>query len=253
MSNPFLSPPRRWPRLAIGIAALLLVGVAAGLVVEQALFPPPPSPTGVPTPAPLPGASTDSAEATATATPPTSHAAMPSAGPVKLVRGRRLVAGMYLGYPHSVRGAVSAAAEYMTQICSTLDPDRSAAVLRLAADPSYPDGPAQFAQGTIGNRGQLGLPTSGPAPRGASVALVPVDYQLRDVSAGRVTVLLLADYTTTLPTGSRTRIGVFPLRLHWATSDWRILRPEPSADYTALAAQPGSVDAVTKGWQAITR
>ena len=252
MSNPFLSRPRRWPRLVIGAAGLLLLGVAAGLVVEQALVPPPPSPTGVPTPAQL----FETATANPTAAPSrslTPAGGIPSAGPLRLIRGRRLIAGVYVGYPHSTRGAVSAATEFMTQIGSTLDPDRSAAVLRLTTDPSYPDGPQQFAAGTVDARRSLGLPTTGPVSAGASVALTPTAYQVRDLAADQVTVLLLGTYTVMLPADSRTRFSVFPLRMHWAKGDWRILRPDSRADYSALVARPGSDDAAAKGWQVMQR
>jgi hypothetical protein len=123
---------------------------------------------------------------------------------------------------------------------STLDPGRAAAIMRMTADPSYSQGPQQAAQGALNDRHDLGLPASGPVPGGASLVLDPAEYQVRDVSADQVTVLLLADYVSTVPgQGTQTSIGVFPLRMHWAEGDWKIL-PPGSADYSGLAAGPGS-------------
>lgn len=177
-----------------------------------------------------------------------SPAVSPS-GPIRLVQGSRLVNGVYVGYPHSTSGAVSAGVEYMTEVDSTLDPDRSAAVARLIADPSYAQAPQQLAADTRQARESLGLPASGPIPAGASVQIDPVEYQLRDVGADRITVLLLADYTTTTMTaGSSTRVIAVPMSLHWQAGDWRALAPA-GGDDSALAAQPGTAQAAARGWQ----
>jgi hypothetical protein len=54
---------------------------------------------------------------------------------------------------------------------------------RLAADPSYPTAARDAAAGTAGTRRQLGLAAKGTPPPGMAVLLVPVMYQVRDVSA----------------------------------------------------------------------
>ncbi len=240
-------PDRRRPaRLAVALAAGLLILVALGLVIEVAAGPKPKPNLSPPTPVPVPGASSGSASASPSPTPALS-------GPLQVVQGRDLINGVYLGYPHSPRGAVSAADEFMTQLGSTLDPDRAAAVLRLTADPSYPSGPQDFARGTISERTDLGLPASGQIPATASVVLDPAAYQVRDVTAGQVTVLLLADDVITLPgQGTQTRIGIYPLRMHWAEGDWKILRPDTAVTYSFLSAEPGSAQAAADGWQELT-
>jgi hypothetical protein len=227
------------------MAALLLL-IAIGLVIEVALGPKekvnllPPSPIPVPT-------GSDPA-APATSAPPASLT-----GPIQIIQGSQLVNGVYLGFPHSTQGAVSAAQEFMSQIGSTLDPDRAAAVLRLTADPTYPGGPQTFAHGTISERKDLGLPVTGQVPPAASVVLDPVEYQVREVTPGQVTVLLLADDLITLPTqGTQTRVGVYPLRMHWTEDDWKILAPAPRTSYSTLSAVPGTPQAASDGWQEMT-
>jgi hypothetical protein len=168
--------------------------------------------------------------------------------PVHVTRGVRLVDGVYLGFPHSILGAVSAADEWATAILSTLDPNRSAAVMRLVADPSFLQGPQQAAQGTTGTRQVMGVPATGPVPVGASFEFVPVECQVRGIQPDAVTVLLLADFITSTPgTGTQDRVSVFPVALHWANQDWKVL-PSPVTDYSGLDAQPDSPQAAALGW-----
>jgi hypothetical protein len=242
MGGGFLERPRRWPLLVVAGVVGLLLAVAAGLVIETAVTGHKPDHKGVPVAVPPPGSITG-----------ITQGGSPAPGqlaPLHLVPGSRLVDDVSVGYPHSTVGAVSAATEYMTQIASTLDPDRAAAVFRLTADPSYRDAPQQGAEGAINDRKQLGLPTAGPVPPGASLVFDPAEYQVLNVSAGQVTVLLLADYVSTVPgQGSQTRIGVYPLDMHWAEGDWKILAPDTGVDYSGLNAQPGTAQAASDGWQ----
>ena len=239
---------RHWIRIGIGAAVTLLAAVAIGLVIEVGTGPhPAPKYTPPAVPNLFSGYGT---------TPSPTPRAMPSqpalSGPLQLIQGRELVNGVYLGYPHSTQGAVSAADQFATQLGSTLDPDRVAAVMRMTADPSYPQGPQDFAQGMVSTRQGLGLPASGPVPDGASLVLEPVEYQVRDVTPDHVTVLLLSDFQVFLPAqGTQSQVGVYPLRMHWAQDDWKILAPG-NTSYLKLAAEPGSPQAASDGWQELT-
>lgn len=232
----------RWALAYVfGVLALAVVG----LVIEAAVSPGPKSPqslppTSLPTPpwvtsAPLPAAST--------------HPAL--TGPVQLVQGRQLINGVYLGFPQSTAGAVSAADAVVTEVGSTLDPDRAAAVMRMTADPSFTGAPEQAAEGALNDRKDLGLPSDEPVPDGASVQIVPVDYQVRGVSADLVTVLLLCDFVSSVPgQGTQTQIGVFPVRMHWVQDDWKVLAVGGDS-YSSLVADPGSPQAASLGWQVL--
>lgn len=227
---------RKWVRISIAAAAGLLAAVAIGLVIEVATGP---HPDGTTQPPPIPDLFGSSPA--------------PTAGPMQVLQGRELVNGVRVGYPHTMQGAVSAADEYMRDIGSALDPDRAAAILRLTADPSYPQGPQQFANGVLTTRKLLGIPVSGPAPDGASVVLQPVEYQVKDATADEAMVLLLADYDVTLPgQATQAKVGLYPLGMHWAQDDWKILAPETSTDYSALLTQPGTRQAAADGWQELT-
>jgi hypothetical protein len=243
---------RRWLRWGLvwflGTLALIVIG----LVIEQAVGPGPGTgpqslqPTAIPTP---PWAASPAPAMSPSETPAVASASPALTGPLQLIQGSQEINGVYLGFPHSSAGAVSAADEFVQAIGSTLDPDRAAAVMRMAADPSYTDGPQQAAEGAVNDRKDLGIPASGPVPQGASFQILPVEYLVQDLTPDQVTVLLLCDFITTLPSqGTQTEIGVFPARMHWTEDDWKIL-PDTSANYKDLSAEPDSPQAATLGWQ----
>jgi hypothetical protein len=240
---------RRWRRWGL----LYIVGVLAfaviGLTIEAAVNPGPREPQSLtPTAIPTPLWATTPAQSPS---PPKTHKAHALTSPVQLVQGQQLINGVYLGYPHSTTGAVSAAVEFLATIGSTLDPDRAAAVMRMTADPTYSNAPEQAAEGAVNDRKSLGLPASGSVPAGASLETEPIEYQVRSVTAHRVTVLLLCDFVATMPSGgTQTTIGVFPVRLHWTANDWKILPPKTTS-YADLTAEPGSPQAAELGWYSL--
>jgi hypothetical protein len=236
--NAFLEPTRRGRHL--GVVASIVAGV---LVVVAALVW-----IGVRS------ADTSRPAAGGTEAIP-SEATSLADGRLKLIKGAESIDGVSVGYPHSTAGAVSAAAEYLAQICSTLDPDRARQIARVTADPSFVNADAYFANAPINTRRRLGLPTTGPVPLGASVVLGPAAYQIRAASANSMIVLILGYLTTqTATTGVNDQIGVFPVEIHWAAGDWKLIKPGVStqADYSSLSAKPGSPDADAKGWLELT-
>jgi hypothetical protein len=185
-------------------------------------------------------------------TPSTSPVPVPS-GAVSLVQGARLADGIEVGYPHTPVGAVSAAAEYLDAVASTLDPDYAASVMRTAGDPANPALPANLAASTVKLRADLQLPTRGPLNPPTAFLTTAQMYQLRDVSADRVLVLLLASGTFINAHGGTARTtGVFPVRMHWSGGDWKLAAIGGSGqDYSSLAATPGTQSAASQGWLAM--
>ena len=228
--------------------AVMIILIVAVLVIEQIG-----KPSGPPEPKVLPPtypASPSQPSRAAPGAPPAPASQEPSlSGPLQVVQGKQEINGVQLGFPHSTAGAVSAADAFMTEIGSTLDPDRASAVMRLVADPSAAGGPQQAAQGAINDRKDLGLPATGPVPSGTSLAIEPVEYQVRDITPDKVEVLLLCDSVTTQPSrGTQTSYGVFPVQTHWNAGDWRIM-PAPGGSEANLAAEPDSPQAAALGWQ----
>lgn len=185
--------------------------------------------------------------------PPAVTADLPT-GPVTQLKGQRTVEGVSVGYPHTAAGAVSAASEYMAQLGSTLDLDRVSAVARIVADVSYSTAPDRYRQARIDARKELGAPTEGPVPSGVSITVGPAAYQLRSVTDDKMTVLLLAFYTTTKADGTISpKVILLPVDMHWDGTDWKLLAPGASShtDFSDLMAQPNTTEAQAKGWQAV--
>jgi hypothetical protein len=239
-------PRRRWLRWSLAYVAGVLAVAVVGLVIEAAVSPgsghPQDSGSAFPT-SPATGTQVSPAPSAAASSSP------PLSGPLGVVQGRELVNGVYLGFPHSTAGAVSAADYVVGEVFSTLDPDRAAAVMRLTAAPSYAGAPEQAAQGAASDRQELGIPASGAVPAGYSLLVQPEEYQARSVEADSATVLLLCDFTTTRPgTGTQTRIAVFPVQMHWAQADWKVASFGAGSE-ASLAAEPFSAQAAALGWQ----
>jgi hypothetical protein len=182
----------------------------------------------------------------------------PKGSPLRLTTGTGWVNGIYTRYPRTFAGAVSAAVEFITELGSTLNPDRAATVARLTADSSYRSAAQDAAASVIAARRALGVPASGPLPDGTGAFLVPVMYQLREAGPasgsgfrGGLTVLLLYNYTLTAQSGAAEHVGVTAVRLTWTPASWRMLTP-PAHDLAALLAMPGTAEATAKGWEAMT-
>jgi hypothetical protein len=192
-----------------------------------------------------------------TATPEpaaTGPAAIHDRGALQLVTGSHLINGIYTDYPRSLAGAVSLAAEVVTQLGSTLEPDRAATIARLTASPDYQAAAQDAVAGAIAARREVGLSPAGPVPPGTAVLTVPVMYQLRDVSRDQLTVLLLFEHTQITQAGIVDRPGVTAVRLGWTAASWRLLPPAagPGPASTALVTTPGTAAATAHGWKAMT-
>jgi hypothetical protein len=87
-----------------------------------------------------------------------------------------------------------------------------------------------------------------------AVATVPVMYQLRDVSPGQLTVLLLFEYTQITQARIADHPGVTAVRLGWTPASWRLLPPAggPGLASSALVTTPGTAAATAHGWKAMT-
>jgi hypothetical protein len=238
---------RRWLRwlLVCGTAATAIVLI--GLVIEAASSPGRKGPGSSVGAVPGGGASSHPAKSA-----PARQAAAsgPPNGLVTVVRGRQVINGVELGFPHSTVGAISAAADVLSEVF-TLDPGHAAVVGRLTADSSNPTLPQDAAQGAENLRKDLGVPATGPVPAGYSVHFKAVEYQVRDVTSDEVMVILLSDVTFVQPkVGVRVRIGVYPFLMHWEKNDWKDAG-ETAPTYVKLAAVPYSSQAAALGWKTL--
>jgi len=174
-------------------------------------------------------------------------------GAVTLVQGSQATDGIELGYPHTIIGAISAAADYLDAVASTLDPDYAASLMRTAGDPANTALPTDLAHSTVLLRGDLQLPTNGPLPAPVSFQTTAQMYQLRNVGTDSVLVLLLTSNTfINARGGSAQTMGVYPVKMHWTGGDWRLAAVGGTGqDYSGLAATPDTSAAVAQGWLAL--
>lgn len=184
-------------------------------------------------------------------TPSTSPVPVPS-GAVSLVQGARLADGIEVGYPHTTVGAISAAAQYLDAVASTLDPDYAASLGRTVGDPAVPALPGNLAASATKLRAALQLPAEGPVPAPAAFMTTAQMYQLRATGADNATVLLLTSNTfINTHGGTAGTVGVYPVRMHWTGGDWHLAGIGTGVDYSALAATPDTQAAASQGWQAL--
>jgi hypothetical protein len=185
-------------------------------------------------------------------TPSTNPIPVPS-GAVSLVQGARLADGIEVGYPHTAVGAVSASAEYLDAVASTLDPDYAASVMRVAGDPGNNALASDLAASTVKLRADLQLPTSGPLALPVAFQTTAQMYQLRTATADDVLVLLLTDSTFINARGGMAQTtGVFPVLMHWTGGDWKLESIGGAGqDYSGLAATPDTQAAAAQGWLAL--
>lgn len=194
---------------------------------------------------------TGAAAASPSPTPSTSPVPVPT-GAVSLVQGARLADGIEVGYPHTIVGAVSAAAQYLDAVASTLDPDYAASLMRTAGDPANSALPSDLATSTVKLRADLQLPTSGPLNPPTAFQTTVQMYQVRDASANKVLVLLLTLSTFINARGGTAQTtGVFPVLMHWCGADWKLADIGGGQDYSTLTATPGTQSATDRGWQAL--
>jgi hypothetical protein len=143
---------RRWLRWLLICGAAATAIIVIGLVIETASSPGLKGPSSSTGAVPRGGASSHPAKPT-----PARQAAVPGSlnGPVTVVRGRQVINGVELGFPHSTVGAISAAADVLSETFA-LDPGHAAGVMRLTADSSYPTAPQDAAQGaeSLATRGR---------------------------------------------------------------------------------------------------
>ena len=121
-------PRRRWLRWFLVYAAVVLAVAVIGLVIDAAVSPGSGQPQDPSVAFPASPATVSPASSL-----PAGSGGRSVSGPLQVVPGSEQVNDVYLGFPHSSAGAVSAADYVVGEVFSTLDPDRAAWKRRLMA------------------------------------------------------------------------------------------------------------------------
>ena len=125
--------------------------------------------------------------------------------------------------------------------------------MSLSADSSYPNASTAAAAGARSLRKYLRIRVGGPPPACYSAHFEADEFQVRNVTANKVMVVLLCQATFTLPGGgTRGWIGVYPFLMHWQFGDWKDAG-HTAPTYLKLAATPYTNRAASLGWKALLR
>jgi hypothetical protein len=170
-------------------------------------------------------------------------------GPVTLIPGTRVTDGVQLGFPHTTIGAISAAADMVSEVFSTLDPSHAEATMRLLADSSYPTA-LGLAVGAVESYRELGhLAATGREPAGYTLSFEAEEYQVRHVTANKVIVILLCKSSFTESDGEEyVQSGVLGFVMHWEHGDWKVAG-DTNTPYASLFASADSSRAIRLGWR----
>ncbi|MFF2548735.1 hypothetical protein ACFVUY_40110 [Kitasatospora sp. NPDC058063] len=192
-----------------------------------------------------------------TAASSSAAAAPPSASPSTVVQAvplpapARVEKGIPIGYPHTMAGAVSAAAHY-TEARDLLSPDTvpdQMMVMARKGEDFFKLTSLAIADARDWRR-LLGLPEAGGSTGSDFIAFQVRAYQTESVSADAVDVWLLTTQTPTVG-GIQHGTGVFAVAapVVWDGDDWR-LTSKKMRD-TPVVAQPGTVQADAAGWRPV--
>ncbi|HEX5878465.1 MAG TPA: hypothetical protein VF468_09110 [Actinomycetota bacterium] len=200
---------------------------------------------------PLDGVPPAASSSTGPATPSTGAWVVPpvSAGPLILPPPAGTARGVPVGFPHTVPGAISAAARY-AETAVGLDETRARTVGEVAGAPSYPSAADDFAHGVRIASSTLGV-QPGDAGIGAYLTFQARAYRVVDAGADRalIHVLGIADGAGPATSGQgRQAVSVAAYTMVWADGDWKIDGGTDLEEPQPLPA-PGSAQAYERGWR----
>ncbi|MEU1290208.1 hypothetical protein [Kitasatospora sp. NPDC005856] len=194
------------------------------------------------------------------AAPATASAAAvpPSASPSTVVQAvplpapARVEKGIPVGYPHTLAGAVSAAAHY-TEARDLLSPDAVPGQMRVMAgkdDENFFKLTSLAIADARDWRRLLGLPEAGGSTGSDFIALQVRAYQATAVSADAVDVWLLTTQTPTVG-GIQHGTGVFAIAapVVWDGGDWHLT--EKKVTQSPVVEDPGTAQADAAGWRPV--
>ncbi|MFJ7911363.1 hypothetical protein [Kitasatospora sp. NPDC096204] len=182
----------------------------------------------------------------------------PSASPSTVVQAvplpapARVEQGIPVGYPHTLAGAVSAAAHY-TEARDLLSPDAVPGQMMVMArqnDEEFFKLTSLAIADARDWRRLLGLPEAGGSTGSDFIAFQVRAYQTESVSADAVDVWLLTTQTPTVG-GIQHGTGVFAVAapVVWDGDDWRLTSKKMRQ--TPRVAQPGTTQADAAGWRPV--
>ncbi|GHG50224.1 hypothetical protein [Streptomyces griseocarneus] len=224
-------------RLALLIAGALVVGGATTFLV---LSPDDSRKTDKPTAGPTASASTQAQTGGSNV-------------PTVLPKPKDVKDGVPVGYPHTLEGAISAAAHY-GDVLDLFNPKAAEQQARVMAAPNHRMMLETYmVQSAQTARTNEGLPADGESDNANFITTQSRAYHVANSTADSVTVWILMDCQTSVRGVARSTTQVRGVVLVWTDGDWKMsLRTlDGLPDNAPKNVTPNSQNAAQEGWRSL--
>lgn len=158
--------------------------------------------------------------------------------------------GVPIGYPHTIKGAISAAAHFY-DISDPFDPSAQERLARITAAPGKEKGLGDDAfRFAMAARASAGLSPVGESDNANFYTLQSRAYRISSVKASKVIVWILTDTELSVRGVTKTNTTVQTASLLWADGDWRFTTHEDVGKEPSPVV-PDSAAAVREGWRTL--
>ncbi|ATL88789.1 hypothetical protein [Streptomyces malaysiensis] len=186
-------------------------------------------------------------------TQPPTFSAPPTQGttqPTVLPKPKTVADGVPVGYPHTLNGAVSAAAHFY-DTADLFDPTASQRQARITAAPGKAKELGDEAlRLSMAARRDAGLTLVGESSTANYYALSSRAYRVDSATEDRVTVWILTDTELSVHGVAKSDTAVQTAVLTWSGGDWKFTGQE-GRDDEPKPVVPESAQAVREGWRSL--
>lgn len=186
--------------------------------------------------------------------PTSSRPADPTTGtttPTVLPTPRDVEDGVPMGFPHTREGAVSTLSHFY-DVFDPLTPDAAEKQGRVIAVPREKNLLGLGLRDSSEKlRKSYQLPVDGESDDGTYYASTSRAYQVRGVSANRVTVWILSDVELSVRGVPRTYTQVTGNVMVWTDGDWKLSEVEETTGEQPAKATPDTPEAARAGWRTL--
>lgn len=182
-------------------------------------------------------------------TPPASPSKGSSREKTKLPNPETVKNGVPVGYPHTTKGAVAAAARYL----QSMNPLASPKKLDKYVETSYVKRDQEKGKKEYRNMGRetrktLDAPQKGPVPESFIATIDPKSYIVYPRSGGQVEVWILAKMDRARSgKPAETDTDAWPSIMEWSDGDWK--ETMKYASEKPKVAEPNTTKAAEAGWK----
>ncbi|MFC9223132.1 hypothetical protein ACFT8W_20805 [Streptomyces hygroscopicus] len=170
--------------------------------------------------------------------------------PTLLPKPKTVRSGVPVGYPHTLNGAISAAAHFYDTV-DLFDPVASERQARITATPGKEKELGDEAlRLSMAARRDAGLALIGESSTANYYSLQSRAYRVASATEDRVTVWILTDTELSVRGVAKSDTAVQTAVLAWAGGDWKFTGQEGGEDEPKPVV-PESAQAVREGWRSL--